>query len=77
MSKFENPALCCRMRGRRPIPTALHLMRGTFRWDRHGTRIDAPPRRGRDASVDDDDLDPETERRQAELREQLRRIKGG
>lgn len=30
------------MRGRRPIPTALHLARGTFRKSRHGDRIDAP-----------------------------------
>jgi hypothetical protein len=30
------------MRGRRPIPIAIHLARGTFRRDRHGDRIDAP-----------------------------------
>jgi hypothetical protein len=30
------------MRGRRPKPTALHLLPGTFRKDRHGSRIDAP-----------------------------------
>jgi hypothetical protein len=30
------------MRGRRPTPTAILLARGTFRQDRHGSRIDAP-----------------------------------
>ena len=29
------------MRGRKPIPTALHLLRGTFRVDRHGDRAEA------------------------------------
>jgi alpha-mannosidase len=29
------------MRGRKPIPTALHLLRGTFRPDRHGDRATA------------------------------------
>jgi hypothetical protein len=32
------------MRGRRPKPTVLHLIDGTFRRDRHGHRIDAPGR---------------------------------
>jgi hypothetical protein len=62
------------MRGRKPIPTALHLLRGSFRWDRHGSRIDAPPRQ-RPPAPDDDD--PEVVRRKAEFAEQLRRIKGG
>jgi hypothetical protein len=30
------------MRGRRPTPTAILIARGTYRADRHGSRIDAP-----------------------------------
>jgi hypothetical protein len=29
------------MRGRRPLPTAVLIAKGTFRRDRHGDRIDA------------------------------------
>jgi hypothetical protein len=67
------------MRGRRPIPTALHLMRGTFRWDRHGSRIDAPPRGSGGRIVrapPAGEPDPEAERRQQEMIDWLRRIKG-
>jgi hypothetical protein len=68
------------MRGRRPIPTAIHLLKGSFRWDRHGRRIDAPPRDGRTALLSRQpaaEPDPEAERRQQEMLDWLRRIKGG
>jgi hypothetical protein len=40
-------------RGRPPISTDLHLIRGTFRTDRHGCRPDAPRPTGEDQLTDD------------------------
>jgi hypothetical protein len=62
-------------RGRRPIPTAIHLARGTFRKSRHGDRIDAP--RPGDAHTTPIELsEAEQAKRRAELDAQRRAIYG-
>jgi hypothetical protein len=65
------------MRGRKPKPTALHLLHGTFNRTRHGNRIDAPQNFGHRAMPPSKvKEDPGAEQRIREIREQHFRITG-
>jgi hypothetical protein len=56
------------MRGRKPKPTALHILHGTFRRHRHGNRIDAPAATPTDPATKPSELG---EAEQAERRREL------
>lgn len=61
--------------GRPPKPTALHILDGTYRRDRHGKRIDAP--KPGEPQVAPDELSPEEQaQRQAELTKFFRQLYG-
>jgi hypothetical protein len=60
------------------LAMVLHLVHGTFRRDRHGDRIDAPPQNyGHRAHPQQPQVDDaEAERRKAEAQAWLEKIKG-
>jgi hypothetical protein len=72
------------VRGRKPKPTALHILHGTFNRTCHGNRIDAPQNFGHRVGPDRAAqlsaacaLSPEEQaERQKEIAERMRRIKG-
>jgi hypothetical protein len=65
------------MRGRRPTPTAILIARGTFRRDRHGSRIDAPGQPGDTRTRPSEISEAEQAERKRELDAMRKALYGG